>query len=329
MPFIPYSQFLGHQFFKQRHLETVMPALFRNVKVNYKRERITTSDDDFIDLDWTVNHSNRLLILLHGLEGSSNSQYIKGFAQYFNKNNFDVCAVNFRGCSGSDNLKLPSYHSGATSDVVEIISHIETKKKYTEIVMIGFSLGGNVLLKYLGEQNSNVNTKIKCAVAFSVPCDLSGSSNELAKRGNKIYMQRFLKTLKKKMKNKAKRLPNQISLIGIENITEFKTFDDRYTAPIHGFKDANDYWNKCSSKQFLSSIQIPTLLVSALNDPFLSASCFPIEEAKSSNCFYLETPKYGGHVGFSISLPNGKYWSEQRAFEFINEHINSSIEKKN
>jgi predicted alpha/beta-fold hydrolase len=293
------------------------------------RERIHTADGDFIDLDWLRKDHPKLIILLHGLEGSSGSAYIKGFASFFHKQGFDCCAVNFRGCSGEENLLLRSYQSGATGDLDEVMQHIASAYAYPQIVLAGFSLGGNILLKYLGEQGTGLYPQVKCAVAFSVPCDLAGSARVLASRGNRVYMNRFLKTLKKKMCMKAARFPSQVDLRNIDRIKDFKTFDDRYTAPIHGFKNAADYWAKCSSRSFIPKIRLPVLLVNALNDPFLSESCFPFDEARSSRYVYLETPGFGGHVGFSILLPNGMYWSENRAFSFIREYVDSPVEKKN
>lgn len=321
MPLLPHSTFTGHRLLKGRHLETLLPALFRRIAIHYKRTRMTTSDGDFIDLDWLNTGNDRLIILFHGLEGSSQSGYIKGFARFFHQHGFDVCAVNFRGCSGEDNRLLRSYHSGASSDIAEIIQHVVANHSYGTLVMAGFSLGGNMLLKYLGEQGAALPARLKCAVAFSVPCDLAGSAAVLARPDNNVYMQRFLKTLKQKIRRKAAQFPGQVDITGIDEIKDFKAFDDRYTAPMHGFKDADDYWTKCSAKQFIPCITIPTLLVNAQNDPFLSAGCFPYDEAAASSCMFLETPAYGGHVGFSILLPNGMYWSENRAFEFIRRQV--------
>jgi predicted alpha/beta-fold hydrolase len=321
MPLIPVSTYKGNPLIKNKHLETIIPALFRRISVFYEREKIITTDKDFVDLDWIKNGSSKLMILLHGLEGSSSSNYIKGFAQFFSKEGFDICAVNFRGCGGEDNLMLHSYHSGATGDIHDILRHIKRQQQYTEITLVGFSLGGNIVLKYLGEQGENVPPFIKCAVVFSVPCDLMSSAYILAEKENRIYTSRFLKTLTQKVKNKALIFPGKIQLNGIDRIRDFKEFDDRYTAPINGFKDAIDYWTSCSSIHFIKNIRIPTLLVNAKNDPFLSPACFPVEKANTNPDFYAEFPIHGGHVGFSTLFPNSTYWSEIRAKAFIQSYI--------
>ncbi len=315
------SNFKGNRFFKNKHVETILPTLFRYVSIHFKRKRILLADGDFLDLDWITNSSKNLLILFHGLEGSSQSQYIKGFSKYFSQQNFDVCVVNFRGCSGEMNLKLRSYHSGASDDISEVINQISSDNLYESIFLCGFSLGGNALLKYLGEESVNINLKIKSAATFSVPVDLAASSKALAKGSNKIYMHRFLKSMNKKILKKAKLFSEKLNTEGIEKIKTFADWDSRFTAPIHGFIDSTDYYQKCSSKQFLHQIKIPTLLVNALNDPFLSEECFPFEIAKKSEYFYLEATQQGGHVGFSKSFPNKNYWSEERAYSFFSSYL--------
>jgi hypothetical protein len=317
MPIIK-SSFDGNKWLKNKHFETILPALFRKVNTNYKRERLELNDGDFMDLDWVKNTSNnKLLILFHGLEGSSQSQYVKGFANYFELKEFDICAVNFRSCSGQNNRLITSYHSGKSDDIELIINHIEQNCNYKSIVLGGFSLGGNVLLKYLGENGGNVLSTIKAAFAFSVPIDLAASSKVLGQPWNKVYMARFLKSLNKKLIEKSVKFPNKINTEGIQKITNFDNWDTRFTSKIHGFENAPHYYRECNSLQYLNEIKIPTLLVNAQNDPFLSPTCFPTELAKNHTYLYLETPKYGGHVGFSYNTINGKYYTEIAAFQFI------------
>ena len=320
MPFLQ-SNHKGNSWNKNKHLETILPALFRKVNVKYTRERVELADGDFIDLDWAGHGNKTVLILFHGLEGSSQSQYIKGFAKYFSEHHFDVCAVNFRSCSGENNRLLTSYHMGQSGDVGLIIEHILQKNKYDKLVLGGFSLGGNVLLKFLGENANQIHHKIKCAFAFSVPVDLASSSHILSKNSNKPYMITFLKSLNKKIIEKSKQFPDQLDILGIEKIKNFSDWDDRYTAKMHGFTNAHDYYSKCNSLQFLPKITTPTLLVNALNDPFLTKACFPIEIAKKHEFLHLETPKKGGHVGFSMNGIHGNYYSEMRAFEFVSSYL--------
>lgn len=311
------NEYKANLIFKNNHLNTIYPTLFRKVNnIKYKRERIETLDKDFIDIDWSKVESKKLLILLHGLEGSSNGQYIKGMARVFNENNWDICAINYRGCSGEINKTQRLYHSGATDDVEYLINLIE--KDYEEIGLVGFSLGGNMLLKYLGDGQYKLNSKIIGGAAISAPCDLKKTMESLEKKTNFIYSKRFLRSLKIKAMQKKDFLPNEISNESIKKIHSLKDFDDKFTAPIHGFKDAFDYYNKCSCKQFLKNIKIPTLILNALDDPFLTKESFPIEEVKENNNLMLITPKHGGHVGFS-SFTN-HYWSEKKVLEFMTKH---------
>jgi hypothetical protein len=320
MPVICPSTYLAPPFFSNGHIQTVFPALFRKVTgVHYQRERIITPDDDFLDLDWAKVGSHRMAILSHGLEGSTERNYIRGMIKALHKRGWDALAWNYRGCSGEPNKKLYSYHSGATEDLHTIISHVMAQNTYSEMVLIGFSLGGNITLKYLGERGHQVNSLIKKAVAFSVPCDLRSSAMIMAQPSRRIYMKSFLRTLRKKIQIKMQMMPGQICDDGYRRIKTFKQFDDRYTAPIHGFKDAEDYWEKASSKQFLRHIRIPTLLVNAKDDPFLAGPCFPIEEAEANPNFFLEIPESGGHLGFITFNNDGEYWPESRAMSFMND----------
>jgi predicted alpha/beta-fold hydrolase len=190
-------------------------------------------------------------------------------------------------------------------------------ENYSEIALIGFSLGGNVILKYLGERGTQVQSLISKAAAFSVPCDLESSSHHLARSANRIYLKRFLRLLRKKIRMKMAVMPGQIDDHDYKTIKTFKEFDDRYTAPIFGFSSAEDYWRKASCKPFLATVSVPTLLINAADDPFLTDLCHPIEEAKNNPRLFLEIPKFGGHVGFVTFDSDGEYWSESRAVSFL------------
>ncbi|MFD1294135.1 YheT family hydrolase [Lutibacter holmesii] len=307
--------------FKNSHLNTIYKTLFFNNKVNYVRKRIPTPDQDFLDIDFSLVPSNTLVIALHGLEGSSNSKYIVSLVNHLNQHNIACAAINFRGCSGEDNNHLHSYHSGKTDDVSTILNYILNTYTFKNIILVGYSMGGNIALKYLGE-NSFIPFEVKGGIAISVPCDLEGSSNALAKTENTIYMKRFLRTLKKKSIEKLEKFPNSnLDLSAITTAQNFAEFDGAVTAPLFGFKNAQDYWTQSSSKAFLPAIKLPTFIINALDDTFLSKSCFPFEIAKNHKQITLETPKYGGHVGFNTKIV-GKdlLWSENRIRTFI-EHI--------
>ncbi len=302
--------------FKNGHLQTVYPVLFRRIDTGfYRRERIETFDDDFLDLDWAEVGSDRLVIVIHGLEGTSRRAYVTGMVKALNKAGWDGLAVNLRSCSGEPNRRLRSYHNGATDDLAWVIAHAKRQNRYREIALVGFSLGGNLCLVYLGRDR--VDPIVSRAAAFSVPCDIEASAHTIAKCQNRIYMKRFLNMLHEKIRAKMAIMPEYINDDGFEKIKNFTDFDNRYTAPIHGFKDARDYWQKCSSKQFLPDIGVPTLIVNAANDPFLPEACYPVKEAGENSNISLEIPGSGGHVGFIEFNPEGIYWSEKRAAAFL------------
>ena len=321
MPIVHPSSYRPPLFFKNGHLQTIYPNLFRHVAgVSYLRQRISTPDDDFLDLDWSPVGADRVAILAHGLEGNSTRPYVFGMVRALNRSGWDAVVWNFRGCSGEPNQKVRFYHSGDTEDLHTVLTCVHQRSCYKTSALIGFSLGGNVILKYLGEQAMQLNPKVRAAVVFSVPCDLAASASKMARPENALYMNRFMRMLHEKIRAKRQRFPAEIDDRGFHLMRTFKDFDERYTAPLHGFKSAADYWERASSKSFLTHIVVPTLLVNALDDPFLALPCYPYHEAQVNPCLFLETPNAGGHVGF-VSFNNcGEYWSESRALEFLGIH---------
>jgi predicted alpha/beta-fold hydrolase len=318
MPLVP-SNYKPPLFFKNGHLSTMYAGLLREINgLVQSRERIHLPDGDFMDLDWSYakQASKKVTILLHGLEGNAQRAYIQGSAKALTESGYDVCAVNFRGCSGEPNTTYRSYHSGATEDLKVVLEHIVKNKEYNKIYLKGFSLGGNLLLKYLGEGNS-IPTALKGAVAISVPCRLDDSLRQLLSFKNIAYAARFKKNLIEKLRAKQELFPTKISDNDIKNIKTLKDFDDVYTSKAHGFKDAMDYYTQCSSRQFLTGISVPSLIINAQNDSFLGLACYPTKEAEENKNVYLEVPKYGGHVGF-YGTDNFSY-SERRAVSFFDE----------
>ena len=319
MPIIE-SAYKAPYFFRKGFVSTVYSGLFRKVNgLIQKRERITLSDGDFLDLDWSYSEgkTERLIIILHGLEGNAQRHYMAGTAKLFNQNQIDAVSVNFRGCSGEDNLSYRSYHSGDTGDLEQVIQHILNTTEYSEIYIKGFSLGGNVALKYLGE-NQNIPEQIKAGIAVSVPCFLAGSAKELHTLKNKPFHDKFKYNLKEKLIIKKLQHADKLNDTDITSIKTLYDFDNLYTSKAHGFKDAQDYYKQSSSLQFLPNIHIPTLLINALNDSFLSAECYPVKEAKNNPNLFLEMPNHGGHVGFFQF--GGFYYNEKRALEFIEQN---------
>ncbi|MCA0931607.1 alpha/beta fold hydrolase [Lutimonas saemankumensis] len=321
MALVSQSTYNPHLLFKSKHLNTIYRTLFHKIEVVFQRERMETSDGDFMDLDFSHVDSDRLVIIIHGLEGSSGSKYVTAMTQVANLSGYDVLAVNLRGCSGETNRLLYSYHSGKTNDFAEILRYLDSRKTYKSYFAVGYSLGGNLLLKYLGEQRDDYSGKLQAGVGVSVPCDLKGSSEAIAKFWNMVYMQRFLISLKKKTRIKMEQFPeNGLNTKAILNSANFLDFDNYFTAPVNGFMDANDYWKQNSSKQFLGGIKIPSLLITAADDPFLSETCIPVQEAKNNRNFKLEVTRYGGHVGYNSTFENGSgFWLEKRIMKFFAE----------
>ncbi|WP_291831077.1 alpha/beta fold hydrolase [Marinobacter sp.] len=277
---------------------------------------LSTSDDDELHLDWYRQGSDRLAIISHGLEGHSRRPYVLGLARALMADGWDVLAWNFRSCGGVMNHQPRFYHSGATEDLHAVVSHA-LAGSYNNVFLSGFSMGGNLTLLYLAQQSERIDSRISGAVAFSVPADLAGSADMLALPSRKIYMQRFLRDLHGKMQQKAERFPGLIDISGFESIRNFHQFDDRYTAPLHGFKDAHDYWANCSALFRLKDIRVPALMVNAADDPFLSPQCFPESRKILGAHVKIEVPKWGGHVGFVEHAKDGYYWSERRALDFV------------
>lgn len=296
------------------HVHTIYAALFRKVlPIVWQRERLELPDGDFLDLDWFRGKHSKLIVLGHGLEGSSTSSYILAAADYFYSRGYDVLAWNHRSCSGEMNRLPRFYHHGATDDIAYIMR--ETAR-YNAVYYIGYSLGGNVLLNYLGDEKHQKPKRLKAAVAVSAPIDLASCVAEIHRQRNRIYHDRFLRTLIKKVKKKGLLMPNALDVSRLRDIKTISQFDEYYTAPLHQFSSAADYYQKVSSKQRFQQITTPTLLIQAQDDPMLSPLCFPYSEAKNSKYVNLLAPKHGGHVAFLAGYRKGS-WMDDATFTFF------------
>ena len=309
--------------FKNGHFNTMYRPLFMKAVGTYTRKRVTTWDADFIDLDFTTVGSKTIVLLIHGLEGSSNSHYMVSASQMLNNNGFDAVCMNLRGCSGEDNLLLQTYHSGKTDDIKFIIEYLIENYQYKNIAIVGFSLGGNMTLKYLGEFANELPTQVKGGVAVSVPIDLTSAQAEMNKLKNKIYMQEFMRTMKIKLLQKKEKFPDfKLDKKLLYKATKFRHIEKQFTVPVFGFKSSEDYWTKASCKPYISKIKTTALLINAKDDSFLSKECYPFKEAENSNNFYFMQPDYGGHVGFISSFNVAENsWLEQQVVQFIQEKI--------
>jgi predicted alpha/beta-fold hydrolase len=313
------------------HLQTIYPALMRksSVLIGLKRERLITPDNDFIDIDWCGEGNQPLIILLHGLSGSTQSGYIRGLQQALLSKGFRTVALNFRGCSGELNYSARCYHSGETEDIHFLYQWLREREPETPIGAVGFSLGGNVLLKWLGEQGNQLS--LFAAVAVSVPLVLSICATKLDTGFSKFYRKILLSELKEHVEEKKlhlERLGNfqevkRIEKLGdISDIESFWQYDDRVVARLHHFKDVHDYYLRSSSRQFLKSIAITTLLIQALDDPFMTEEVIPNLDELSPT-IQLEITQGGGHVGFIGGYIPFKpsYWLDQRIPEFFEQQL--------
>jgi predicted alpha/beta-fold hydrolase len=303
------------------HLQTIWNRLLRpQIEVPTTRARWTTPDGDFLDLDFADGPvASPQLLVIHGLEGSSERRYVRGLLARALELGWRGVAMNFRGCSGQLNRAQRLYHSGETSDLGWVISELAKRDPGAPILPVGVSLGGNVLLKWLGEEGTRAVDELRAAVAISVPYDLEASAQKMSRGLGRLYTRFFLKTLKPKVLAKAEQFPGTLDAEAIERARTWRQYDDVATAPLHGFEDAVDYWQKSSSQHYLDQIRRPTLLISAVDDPFIPESSLPRKIVDRSEWLHAEFTPRGGHAGFVAGpLPwRPSYWAEERAMDFL------------
>jgi predicted alpha/beta-fold hydrolase len=316
------------------HLQTVWRRLYGEIpSVTLRRERWETPDDDFLDLDFFDPDSGvedgkpvPTVLCLHGLEGSSRAKYILGMLREANRLGWRGVALNFRSCSGEINRQRRFYHSGETTDLDRVARRLIERFPGAPFFLIGFSLGGNVLLKWLGEQGEKAPDPVRAGVAISVPFDLAAAAQNIDRGFSRIYGKVFLRTLKEKALIKERQYPGLVDPARVRKIASFAEFDDQVTAPVHGFRDGVDYWTNTSSQRFLDAIRRPVLLINAQNDPFLPREYLPLKVIERSEWLTAEFPQSGGHTGFvegrwpwSVT-----YWSEVRAIRYLALFANGS-----
>ncbi|MGB0870661.1 MAG: YheT family hydrolase [Flavobacteriales bacterium] len=303
--------------FRNMHISTIWASQFRKTpKLKLNRIQVELKDGDFIHLDSHLKHNKKLVLLLHGLEGHSLSKYMQSMAQIFINSGYDAILMNHRSCSGVDNRLYSCYHSGKSDDLNEIITYINKTYDFNSINLVGFSLGGNVCLKYLGE-HWNKPSNLKACVSISPPIDLEACGKALNQPKNWIYAQTFLRTMRKKLRLKLEKFPenNNGQMDRVKNLHDF---DNEYTGPAHGFGNAQGYYDHCSSKDIIKNIKLPTYILIAQNDSFMQKPCYPYSTISNMENVFLETPKYGGHVGFVLT--KGNYHHENVALDFILEN---------
>ncbi|MCK4743361.1 MAG: hydrolase [Sulfuriflexus sp.] len=298
------------------HAQTLWPSLLRRpIQLQLRRERIELPDGDFVDLDWGENKSGPLAIIFHGLEGSGKSNYVRGMMRSLTQHGWQTVVMHFRGCSDEPNRLARAYHSGDTGDISYVIKQLHERMPDSFIAAIGYSLGGNALLKWIGETEKNIN--LNAAVAVSVPFDLDNAAHTLRHSGNGIYQNHLLKNLKQTVLDKRDLLESHIDIESALQSKNFHEFDHRVTAKLHGFTGVDDYYAQSSSKQYIHAIRTPTLILHAEDDPFLDKSTIPAE-IEIPDSVTLELSKHGGHVGF---IDSQGYWLERRIPDFLNKLI--------
>lgn len=315
------SEFKPAWWLKGGHLQTIYPTLTRKkIKLAIKNERLELPDTDFIDLSWVGTRSQQIVLVLHGLGGSIASPYVQGILKAITLEGWQGVLMHFRGCSHEPNRLPRSYHSGETQDLFFVVNEIRKRFPHSQLAIVGYSLGANVLLKWLGELGSLEG--VNCAVAVSVPFELHKVANRLRSGFSQIYQWWLLRKLKNDLLIKFSQLNSPIELDQLKSVKTFWDFDHLITAPLHGFASVQDYYDQSSSRQYLNKIQTPTLILHAEDDPFTCEDAIPKNEELSSS-INLELSPSGGHVGFiageRIGTPH--YWLEDRIPAYLKEHL--------
>ncbi len=303
------------------HLQTLYPSLCRRRRhPELTRERLELPDGDFLDLDWTRNDGSALVLVLHGLEGSLESHYTGGILEALVAAGYRAVLMYFRGCSGEPNRRARSYHSGETVDLRFVIARLAERDASTSLAVIGYSLGGNVLLKALGEGAGM--GPVRTAVAVSVPFELDRAAWRLEQGFSRIYQRYLLNKLRRSYRAKLPAHTMPVSLTRLDALDTFRQFDNEVTAPLHGFRGVDDYYGRSSSRQYLSAITTPTLILHAADDPFVPEDAIPTDSELGPG-MTLELSRRGGHVGFvADGLPfRARYWLEGRICAHLREHL--------
>lgn len=317
------NQFKPAWWLPNSHLQTIWPTFCRGDIKNLpiERERMELPDGDFIDLDWVGKQkAGPLVLILHGFEGSIESHYAKGMLQAFAQQGWRGVFMHFRGCSGEPNRLPRGYHSGETLDVAYVVEVICKREPGIRIAAIGYSLGGNILLKWLGETNQH--NPLKAAIAVSVPFELHKAADRIQQGFSRIYQWYLLRCVRERLLQKFQQVAVPIDTSGLSTVQNIRDFDNQYTVPLHGFSSVDEYYTTSSSRQYLRSIRIPTLLVHSKDDPFMTEDVIPSSEELSAYV-KLEITESGGHVGFVAgNVPwRPHYWLEERAPEFFREYL--------
>ncbi len=315
MPIIT-SKFRPAWWLRGAHAQTLWSVFLRpKPTLSVERQRVELSDGDFIDLAWFGPKTGKTVLLLHGLEGGMESHYIGGVMKELSRRGYRACLMHFRGCSQEPNRLPQSYHSGLSSDPRLILKYLREDMGIDVYAAIGFSLGGNVLLKWLGEEGAQAT--LQRAAVMSVPFRLDEAARRMSLGFSRVYQRFLVADLKQSYKDKCALVSSPLH-VDVDTLNTFLEFDEHITAPLHDYRGADDYYTRASSRQFIPHIRVPTLILHALDDPFMFSHTAPTEEELSEDV-WLELPARGGHVGFiSGSIPGvAEYWGEKRVAEWI------------
>ena len=312
------SEYRPLSYLFNRHLQTVAPFFWvKPDNTMYQTEKLELPDGDFLELDWIRGGHNKLMILCHGLEGNSRSHYVQQMAWHFSALGWDILAMNVRGCGREMNRLPVLYHGGSTDDVDAVVS--EYSSKYSSVVLVGFSLGANMFLNYAARHTTAPS--LKAVATFSVPCDLRRSEQQVDKFIHHFYVQKFLDKLKKKVRKLETRHPGIADVNALDGVKSMQAFTAQFAVPCCGFDSVDDYYSAGSCLNSLAETNLPTLVVNAQNDPFLSGTCYPLDLARTSDYVFLDMPKRGGHSAFPITKTES--WMPIRVEEFLREVLGS------
>ncbi|MCB1734257.1 MAG: hydrolase [Gammaproteobacteria bacterium] len=310
------SNFVAPAWLRDPHLQTLYPVGFRTrPDLSLRRERLELADGDFLDIAYGGPETGPILLMFHGLEGSLNSHYARPWMQTFHEAGWRTAFMHFRNCSGEPNRLPRAYHSGETGDIAHLIGTLHQREPDTTLTAVGVSLGGNALLKYLGEHGTN--TPLQKAIAVSVPFRLDRAADRMERGMSRLYQWHLLRHLRAHTREKFRHMRSPIDLAQLDAMTTFRRFDDQVTAPLHGFADVDDYYRRSSSRPFLRDIRIPTLILHAEDDPFMTPDAIPLEPELSPSVT-LELSRHGGHVGF-VAAGTNRYWADRRIVRFLND----------
>jgi len=319
MPLIS-SKYKARGLFTNSHFNTIYSSFVRNPDFPpYERATIETPDGDFFHADRILSGNKQCLVILHGLVGNSDSRYMRGMTKHFNDRGFDICVINARCCTGVPNRTIRTFHAGFSEDTDTMMNILEKEGQYEKIAMVGFSMGGSILLNYLTRDKHKKSETIKCAIAISTPLLLEEGAELLMKPTNRLYMEYFRRKINRIARMKEKQLADHgIDVEDVYNAKDFFELDTLYTAKIFGFENGLDYYRKSSVVNRLDKLVIPTLLINAADDMMLGPSSYPVAFAEESNLLYFEMNLNGGHMGYQCA--EGVYF-DQRSFQFITKHI--------